>query len=83
MDKCDERLVRRLDEHAKRIHSIEMTLVRIETSMKHTLENKHAETLAESKAIDAKFRWISVVIGAIASFSIIVHLFEYVTQTVP
>jgi hypothetical protein len=51
------------------IHRLEMKIAVIETEMKHTLMNKHAESLAVARAIDLKFKWISVFVGGIATIA--------------
>ena len=56
------------------VHEIQMDIVRIQSKLEHTLQNKHAEALSVAKAIDVKFRWISVTVAIIATIGVLISL---------
>lgn len=59
----------------EKITNLRLAVGVLETKFEHTIANKHAEAIATAKAIDTKFKWISVIIGGIATVGTIISIY--------
>ena len=71
-DRCHES--RKIEQMRKDIHDVQIAIVKIESRLEHTVENKHAEALSVARAIDVKFKWISVATGTVAIIGVMSSL---------
>ena len=72
---CNLREKEKMDSLEEKINAQIVAMAVLETRFTHTLENKHAEALATSKAIDIKFKWISIFIASLALIGTMVSIY--------